>query len=298
MTIKTELISQHIKKNTNFKANVIYVIDAEVRIASGVTLTIEDKTTILITNGVKPKSSIRRSALIFDQGSILKAKRFYVKAANEQYKPVKHQDNGGIWFLGNYQDSDKDGISVKVNRKKPLSSFTADMIATYYLGRHDDYISPKTGKTLDIGDDIDGFSIMGVGPTEWNVSSIRSLYSADDGLDVDNSHVRFNRIEIKNPVEDGINLSSSRVEVHKSLIVDVTKDARKDREIFDIEVDDGSTFFEIYRYCSIDIKGVFGDETVLSSIDLPQPNINPHARYAFKGKSEKRSTLVYSIRRD
>jgi len=293
-----ELIVRDIKKNTTLKANTIHVIDAEVHVAPGVTLTIEDQTTILITNGMKEKSKLRRSALIFDQGSTLKAKRLYIKAADENYKAVKQCDNGGVWFLGNFQDATKDTVSVTVNRKKPLSSFNADLIATYYLGRHDPSGQTVKQKKNAVRDDVDGFSILGVGKHEWNVRAIRSFYSADDGIDITNSHVSFNRIEIKNPMEDAFNISSSRVEIHKSLIIDVTKDQRKDRDIFDFEVDDGSSFIEIYKNCAVNICGCFGDQVILSSIDLPQPNPNPNARYAFKGKSLKRASLIYSIGKD
>lgn len=293
-----ELIVRDIKKNTTLKANTIHVIDAEVHVAPGVTLTIEDQTTILITNGIKEKSKLRRSALIFDQGSTLKAKRLYIKAADENYKTVKQCDNGGVWFLGNFQDATKDTVSVTVNRKKPLSSFNADLIATYYLGRHDPLSQTVKQKKNVVRDDVDGFSILGVGKHEWNVRAIRSFYSADDGIDITNSHVSFNRIEIKNPMEDAFNISSSRVEIHKSLIIDVTKDQRKDRDIFDFEVDDGSSFVEIYKNCAVNICGCFGDQVILSSIDLPQPNPNPNARYAFKGKSLKRASLIYSIGKD
>jgi hypothetical protein len=292
------VIVQNIKKNTTFKANTIHVIDAEVHVASGITLTIEDRTTILITNGMKEKSKIRRSALIFDQGSTMVAKRLYIKAADENFKAVKQCDNGGVWFLGNFQDATKDTVSVAVNRKKPLSSFNADLIATYYLGRQDPLSQTIKQKKISSRDDIDGFSILGVGKNEWNIRAIRSFYSADDGIDITNSHISFNRIEIKNPMEDALNISSSRVEILKSLIVDVTKDQRKDRDIFDFEVDNGSSFVEIYKNCAINICGCFGNQVVLSSIDLPQPNPNPNARYAFKGKSIKRATLVYSIDRD
>ncbi|MDN3988801.1 hypothetical protein [Zwartia vadi] len=298
MNQRIELISRDIKNNTTLKAHTTYVIDAEIHVKSGVTLTIEDRTILLITNGLKPKSRLRRSCLIFDQGSTLSAKRLYVKAASDKHKPVKQSDNGGIWFLGNFQDATKDSISVVENRKKPLSSFNAEMIATYYLGRHDPLSETKKQKAIAARDDIDGFSILGVGKKEWNVRTVRTFYSGDDGLDITNSHISFDRIEIKNPMEDALNFSSSRVEVHKSLIIDATKDQRADRDIFDFEVDDGSTFMEIYQHCSINICGCFGDEVVLSSIDLPHPNPNPDARYAFKGKSKNRSTLVYSIRRD
>ena len=292
------LIVRNNKKNTTLKANTIHVIDAEVHVTPGVTLTIEDRTTILITNGMKEKSKIRRSALIFDQGSTLVAKRLYIKAADENFKTVKQCDNGGVWFLGNFQDATKDTVSVAVNRKKPLSSFNADLIATYYLGRQDPLSQTIKQKKISSRDDIDGFSILGVGKNEWNIRAIRSFYSADDGIDITNSHVSFNRIEIKNPMEDALNISSSHVEILKSLIVDVTKDQRKDRDIFDFEVDNGSSFVEIYKNCAINICGCFGNQVVLSSIDLPQPNPNPNARYAFKGKSIKRATLVYSIDRD
>ena len=298
MNKRIALITRDIKKSTTLQANTIHVIDGEVHVDAGVTITIEDRVTILITNGMKKQSKLRRSALIFDQGSTLLAKRLYIKAANENHKPVKQSDNAGIWFLGNFQDATKDTVSVSVNRKKPLSSFNAEMIATYYLGRFDPTSETRKQKKIAVRDDIDGFSILGVGKNEWNVRAVRSFYSADDGIDITNSHVAFNRLEIKNPMEDALNISSSRVEIHKSLIVDSTKDQRKDRDIFDLEVDDGASFVEIYRHCAIDIRGCFGDQTVLSSIDLPQPNANPDARYAFKGKSKKRSTLVYSICRD
>lgn len=298
MNKHVDLIVRDIKKNTTLKANTIHVIDAEVHVAAGVTLTIEDRTTILITNGMKEKSKLRRSVLIFDQGSTLKAKRLYIKAADENYKAVKQCDNGGVWFLGNFQDATKDTVSVTVNRKKSLSSFNADLIATYYLGRHDPLSQTVKQKKNAVRDDVDGFSILGVGKHEWNVRAIRSFYSADDGIDITNSHVSFNRIEIKNPMEDAFNISSSRVEIHKSLIVDVTKDQRKDRDIFDFEVDDGSSFVEIYKNCAVNICGCFGDQVILSSIDLPQPNPNPNARYAFTGKSLKRASLIYSIGKD
>jgi hypothetical protein len=298
MNKHVDLIVRDIKKNTTLKANTIHVIDAEVHVAAGVTLTIEDRTTILITNGMKEKSKLRRSVLIFDQGSTLKAKRLYIKAADENYKAVKQCDNGGVWFLGNFQDATKDTVSVTVNRKKSLSSFNADLISTYYLGRHDPLSQTVKQKKNAVRDDVDGFSILGVGKHEWNVRAIRSFYSADDGIDITNSHVSFNRIEIKNPMEDAFNISSSRVEIHKSLIVDVTKDQRKDRNIFDFEVDDGSSFVEIYKNCAVNICGCFGDQVILSSIDLPQPNPNPNARYAFTGKSLKRASLIYSIGKD
>lgn len=294
-----EVIAGNIKKNKNLRAGITYVVEGEVHIVKGVTLTVEDRVTILLVNGVFPRSLVRRSVLIFDQGSKLSAKRFYVKAADINHKPVKHSDNGGIWFLGNFNDASKDGVSVKVNRKNPLSAFKADMVAAYYLGRKDTYISKKTGKELDIGDDIDGVSVLGVGPAEWNISEVRSHYSGDDGFDVTNSHIKLDRLEVKHPTEDGMNVSSSRVEIHKSLLLDVRKTTETDRDLFDLETDDGASFVELYRRCWVRLDGVFGDQVVLSSKDMPKPNTKDdnERHYSFSGQL-KSSALVFSIDED
>ena len=223
----------------------------------------------------------------------------YKRQADAAHKTVKKSDNAGVWFLGNFNDASKDGVSVKVNRKNPLSVFKADMVATYYLGRNDSYISSKTGKELDIGDDVDGVSVMGVGPTEWNIAEVRSHYSGDDGFDVTNSHIRLDRLEVKHPAEDGLNLSSSRVEIHKSLLLDVRKIHETDRDLFDLETDDGACYVELYRRCWVRLNGVFGDQVVLSSQDMPKPNTKDdnERSYSFSGQL-KTAALVYSIDED
>jgi len=173
------------------------------------------------------------------------------------------------------------------------------MVAAYYLGRKDSYVSLKTGKVLDIGDDIDGFSVLGVGPTEWKISEVRSHYSGDDGFDVTNSHIKLDRLEVKHPIEDGLNISSSRVEIHKSLQVDVRKTKDTDRDLFDLETDDGSSFVELYKRCWVRLDGVFGDQVVLSSTEMPTPNVKDdnETRYCFSGQLKK-SALIYSIDED
>lgn len=298
-----EVINKDIKRSRTLKAGKTYVIQGEVRVAKSVKLTVQDKVTILIVNGVNKKSSIWRSALIFEQGSSLIAQRMYVKACNSEYKPVKCADNGGLWFLGNFNDASKDGVSVKVNRKNPLSSFNAKMVATYYLGRFDptqiaDATQNDDGEA-DVDDDIDGFSVLGVGKNEWNISEVRCYYSADDAFDVTNSHIRLDRLEIKLPVEDGMNISSSRVEIHKSLSIDLRKTKVMDRDLFDFETDDGGSFVELYRRCWVRLNGVFGDQVVLSSKDMPKPvTTDDNERfYSFSGQL-KSAALVYSIDED
>jgi hypothetical protein len=172
-------------------------------------------------------------------------------------------------------------------------------VTTHYLGRKDTYLSAKTGRVLDIGDDIDGFSVLGVGPQEWNIASVRTFYSADDGIDVTNSHIKLDRLEIRHPVEDGMNISSSRVEIHKSLLLEVTKTSETDRDLFDLETDDGASFVELYSRCWVRLKGVFGDQVVLSSTEMPRPDVSDdnEVPYAFEGQL-KEASLIFSIDND
>lgn len=299
VTRAVEVIRRNIGKSRTLRSDVLYVIRGEIHVKKGVKLKVEDKTTILIVNGEFRRSCIRRSALIFDQGSCLMAQRLYVRACTDAYKPVKLANNGGIWFLGNFNDARKDSVCVKLNRKNPLSSFNAKMIATYYLGRPDSANSVDDANRDGVNEDIDGFSVLGVGRFEWNIDEVRSFYSADDAFDVTNSHIRLNRLEIVSPVEDGMNISSSRVEVHNSLKIDVRKTRATDRDLFDLETDDGASFVELYSGCWVRLNGVFGDQVVLSSKDMPRPvtTDDNERSYAYSGKL-KSAALIYSIDQD
>jgi hypothetical protein len=296
-TIK--ILPSRICKNKILFKNNIYIILGEVRVNKKVKLTIEDQTTILLVNGIFEKSCIKRSALIFNQGSKLKAERVYFKAADQNFKPVNHANNGGIWFIGNYADASKDGIHVKSNRKKPLSRFSADLIATHYLGCSDQFETHQPNVDGNLNDEVDGLSVLGVGPSEWSIKAIKSHHSADDGIDFTNSHVRIMHLEVISPIEDGINISSSRVEILKSLKVEVIKSSVKDRDLIDLETDDGASYLELHRGCRVNLLGVFGDEVVLSSKEMPAPitKTNNEKVYSFSGKLTQ-AALIYSIDED
>ena len=127
---------------------------------------------------------------------------------------------------------------------------------------------------------------------------IQFLYG-EDGIDVTNSHIKLDRLEIRHPVEDGMNISSSRVEIHKSLRLDVTKTSETDRDLFDLETDDGASFVELYSRCWVRLKGVFGDQVVLSSTEMPCPDVSDdnEVPYAFEGQL-KEASLIFSIDND
>lgn len=295
---KPQLLTADITRPRTLRRGRTYVVANQVHVRAGARLTIEDGVTILIRNGRIPKAALRRCALIFDPGSRLVAGRVTFRACNGENRPEKRPDNGGVWFLGNSQAGAKDGISVRPDRALPLSAFTARAVSVHWLGRRDTYTSAVTGRELDIGDDIDGISVLGVGVQEWKIRAVRSAWSADDGFDVTNSHINLERLEVRSPQEDALNISSSRVTIHKRLVIDMGHIKDRDRDLFDLETDDGASYVEIRRGCRVEIEGVFGDEVVLSSSDMRQPSRGKRAIYRFNGVSRRRASLVYSIDED
>lgn len=295
---KAQLITTDITRSRTLRRGRVYVIANEVHVRAGVRLTIDDGVTILIRNGRIPSARLRRCAFLFDPGSRLVAGQVTFRACGAESRPERLADNGGVWFLGNTQSAAKDGIAVEPDRTLPLSSFTARAISVHWLGRRDTYTSAVTGRQLDIGDDVDGLSVLGVGVQEWKIATVRSAWSADDGFDVTNSHIRLDRLEIRSPQEDGINLSSSRVEIAKRLMIDMGGVTGRDRDLFDLETDDGASYVEIRRGCRVQVEGAFGDQLVLSSSDLRQPGRHRSAHYRFNGVSRRRASLIYSIDED
>jgi hypothetical protein len=294
-----EVIEGTITRDRTLGRAKTWVIAGEVRVACGVTLKVADGVTILIANGVVSGSRLRRSALIFEPGSALVAGQFTVRACGSNHRPVRQADNGGLWFLGTFAPGSKDGITVRKPRGGRPSAFRARSITVSHLGRRDSYRSPKTGKDLDIGDDIDGISLVGVGPVEWRVKEVRSLHSADDGFDVTNSHIRLDRLEIRHPAEDGLNVSSSRIEIRRSLVLEVPKSRDADRNLFDLETDDGAAYVELPKGCWVRMRGVFGDQVQLTSPDMPRPRLanDNERRYAFSGRLTA-DALVHSLTAD
>lgn len=294
-TIKVSVISDDIASSRSLKAGVIWLVDRKVHVLAGAKLTIEDGARIRILNGLVPSSTrLRRAALIFDPGSKLNAESFSVCAAHANGRAARTADNGGLWFLGASDAGASDGLEVVMSTEKTASEYKAVSIAVSYLGRKD----PLAGSQENC-DDIDAIKLLGVGRHEWNVSRVRSLHSADDGLDLTNSQVRMDRVEIIAPGEDCINLSSSRLEIRRSMHLDLRKTEHGDRDLFDFETDDGASTVELPAGCWIRVKGVFGDQLSLASPEMPPPDTSDDNQvdYSFRGRLTK-DAIVYSVSRD
>ena len=280
-----------IEINTNNSSNIIlknnfkYVIIGEVHILENINLIIEENVVIYIRNGIFPKSKINRSVLIFDSGSTLIASTFFVLSCNEKNIPVTLPDNGGLWFLGTASDVNKDGISSKYSSIK--SNFSANKIYTYYLGSYDPIIDIDHPSSSD----QDSITLLGCGKNEWNILSLYIQESGDNALDIVESYVTINDIEVVNPGEDAINIQSGQLNVLKTLKLYVPLTNVKDRDIFDFETDNGFSFLRIERFCYVEIFGIFGDQLSLVSNDIPQDN---NKIFYYKGITTKGQSYIYS----
>jgi hypothetical protein len=286
-------VSADITRDTRFRAGITYVITTEVHVTEGTTLTIEDGVRVLIRNGLVQGRNLTAAALIFDSGSRLRAGTVSFAASDEGDRPATQSLNGGVFFCGSFRKGTKDNISSRSGVGVRSSSFIADRIECSYLGRPD----PVPGDAGD-RDDIDAISVIGVGPTEWRVANVSSTNSGDDGFDVTNSSISLASLTVVNPFEDGLNVSSSLVEVTGSCTVAMSRSTAPDRELFDLETDDGPSRIVFKRLASLDLRGYWGDrydEVRLSSSDMPQPNPLRKEWYEYVGTLKKGPATVYSF---
>ncbi len=288
------IITTDIARDTTWRRGTTYIVDGEVHVRPGVTLTIDDGVTVLVRNGYRPKRTITASALIFDSGSRLRAKTVTFGSADEQNQPTTNPNNGGVFFLGTSRSCSKDGITVDTSKASGRSSFMADLLVFDSLGRSD----PRYGDS-DLTDDIDAVSLLGLDMTEWRVKAVRTENSGDDGFDVTNSAVALDSLTVVNPAEDGLNVTSSIVQIRRSLTVAMSPSISPDRELFDLEVDDGGARISIDRRAYVDLRGFWGsvfDEVNLNSLDMPSPprRGTTSVWYVYAGMLTRGPALVYS----
>jgi len=275
----------NIKSNTVFYNKNIYVINGEVHILKNVSLSIENDTVIYIKNGKFSLSSLNKSALIFDSGSSLYAETVYFIACDKQNNRTIVTDNAGVWFCGTLEAHKE---TIKTYYGTEPSYFYAKKIYAYYLGSIDPL--KQRNLVLEPSTDNDGITILGCNNDEFNIQFLHVEESGDNGIDIVQSYVTINNIVVLNPGEDALNIVSSSLTVVNTLVLDVSLTKVYDRDIFDIEVDYGSSFIKINKYCYVEILGIFGDQTTLVSNDLPQPT---EGLYVYKGVTKNGQSYIY-----
>jgi hypothetical protein len=286
-------IKEDICKNTRLYNQNIYVVEGEIHIKTGVKLAVEDDTEIYIKNGLfrdKFNTIFVRSKLIFDSGSILKADKVFFKACDDTNSEVQVAENGGVYFVGTALFVEKDSIST--NQNAPPSSFRAKLISTSYLGSADIVSTTEKKEYLSNIDDYDAISVLGVNEHEWKIKNIYSEYSGDDGFDLQNSNIWIESVIVFVPAEDGLNVVNSTLNITKKLVVDMEITANADRDIFDLENDTRYSLIKLLPKCKVNINGIFGDQLILSSSDLP-PN-KCILEYKFNGRLGNGETLIFT----
>jgi hypothetical protein len=131
------------------------------------------------------------------------------------------------------------------------------------------------------------------------VKAVRTHNSGDDGFDVTNSAIALDSLTVVNPAEDGLNITSSIVQIRRALTVAMSAGISPDRELFDLEVDDGSARVAIDRLAYVDLRGYWGsvfDEVNLASLDMPSPPRRGTTSqwYVYAGTLTRGPALVYS----
>jgi hypothetical protein len=293
-------VSADITRNTTFRAGTTYVITTEVHVTEGTTLTIEDGVRVLIRNGTIPGRNLTAAALIFDSGSRLRAKTVSFAASDAGDRPATQAVNGGVFFCGTFRSASKDGITNRAGVGVRSSSFIADRIECSFLGRPDP-LAGDDDVTTDDRDDFDAISLLGVGPTEWRVREVSSTNSGDDGFDATNSSITLASLTVVNPTEDGLNVTSSLVQVTDNCTVVMSRSTAPDRELFDLETDQGPARIVFKRLAALDLRGYWGDrydEVRLSSSDMPQPNPLRKEWYEYVDVLRLGPAVVYSINAD
>jgi hypothetical protein len=265
-------VSSDITGDVTFSAGTVYVITAEVFVLQGKTLTIEDGVEVRIRNGTVPGRLLTSAALIFQPGSSLRAQNVVFQAADEANQPVAVANNGGVFFCGGTRTATKDNVWSQ--DLGILGSFIADSVTANYLGRPDPRGGDGDGNARD---DIDAISVIGVVFDEWNIDEVTVNHSGDDGFDLTNSSITMATVRVFAPVEDGLNLTTSLLQISGLLEIDMTNSTAPDREIFDFEVDTGPVMVQIFPLATVNIRGYWetglGDLPIyLSSSDMPQPS--------------------------
>ncbi len=279
-------IYSDIKENTVFYSNTIYIINGEVHVHKNVSLIIENNTIIYIKNGRFTLSPLRKSALIFDSGSMLFAETVYFLACDKNNNKTIVSDNGGVWFCGTLPAT-KETITTTY---LPIASyFKANKIYAYYLGSTDP-LRQKKQSNLEPSTDNDGITILGCNNDEFAIQFLYVEESGDNGIDIIQSYVTIDNVVVLNPGEDALNLQSASLTVTKTLILSVPLTKTYDRDIFDMEVENGPSFIKINKYCYVEILGIFGDQTTLVSNDLPQPT---ESLYVYKNVTKNGQSYIY-----
>lgn len=197
MKCKTKEISQNIIDPTTFKAGYVYIVTAPVVVSSK--LTIENGVEVYVRNGAA-------NGLTFKSSSELHAECVSFYASDDRNVKINLANNGGIVFNGTAGPTTGPTPALAVAYDTEPSNFVAKKLKLNYLGGYQVSAVPT-----------DALTINNCNADEWNIQSVSSAYSGDEGVTVNDSTINLNYLAVTNPAGDGLEINDSIVNVYKGL---------------------------------------------------------------------------------
>ncbi len=201
MKCKTKEISQNIIDPTTFKSGYVYIITAPITVSSK--LTIEDDVDIYLRNGAA-------NGLTFASSSELHAGCVNFYASDDRNVIINVANNGGLVFNGTAGPTTGSLTALAVAFATTPSNFVAKKIKLNYIGGWQ--VSSVA---------TDAITVNNCNADEWNIQSVSSAYSGDEGVVVNDSTINLNYLSVTNPTGDGLEINDSIVNVYKGLKVQV-----------------------------------------------------------------------------
>jgi hypothetical protein len=274
-----KIILNNISVNTFFTNKFTYIIVGEIHVLSGVSLYIENNTTILLRNGININNtnrSIDYSTLIFDTGSKLIAKKLFVKSVDKNNKLVNYADNGGLIFLGSATNiiySTYNTIFSQISATP--SNFSIEELIIEYLG-----------STIN-----NNITIIGNNEDEFNIKNIKSFYSGNIGLSVIKSNIIIDKLFINNPSGNvAIENNNSIINITKLIKIIITNSITS--SLFNFTVNTYSPYLKINTNAVVYLNAPQFNPIInplkVVSIDIPSPT-SPY----FVNKNLKKQTYIF-----
>ncbi len=274
-----KIIINNIKENTIFTNNYRYIIVGEIHVLSGISLYVENNTTILLRNGININNtnrSIDYSTLIFDTGSSLIAKKLFIKSVDKYNKIVNYANNGGLVFLGSSANVTYSTYNTIFSQISATSSkFCVDELIIHYLGS-------TTNNNI---------TVIGNNYNEFRIKNIKSIYSGNLGLNVIKSNININKLLIYNP--NGITAienNNSIINIIKLIKIIITNNLTT--SLFNFTLNSISPYIKIKKNTCVYLKAPLFNQVAnplkVVSIDIPSPS-SPY----FTNKILKKQTYIY-----
>jgi hypothetical protein len=271
-------ISQNIVNNTTLKAGHTYVITKPVTVSAK--LTIEDNVNIFILNNVATDTA--GNGLTFATSSELIASEVNFFACGDNMEKINVANNGGLVFNGSAGP-----IVTSAAYDSTPSNFVAKKIRCNYLGGFDPAGSPATL--------LDALTIANCNEDEWNVESVSSYYSGNDGVVIKQSTIDFDFLAVQYPSANGVTNVNSIVKINKGLKVVNDNNYLFNMSSNQLLVANPLSYIKLPVHTKVYLDGTWGSNAQNIKVvtkSLPTPGVQT-AAYYYKDCTTCGQTYIY-----